>query len=146
MISRGRARWAKTERAQWSRDHQTNNTVPTQNGASCCAPFFFFCRFCRFCFFFFVDTSSPIVVGHRGVLRSRPPTHRPDFLAAFRPRNVSNTIHHGWIPRRFPTAREIHLCGPSMIHRYDDRGWRRWTRGCSIVYRSDPWKSEFIGR
>lgn len=27
MIPRGRARWAKTERAQWSRDHQTNNTV-----------------------------------------------------------------------------------------------------------------------
>ncbi|KAK9308747.1 hypothetical protein QLX08_001360 [Tetragonisca angustula] len=46
----------------------------------------------------------------------------------------------------FPTAREIHLCRPSMIHRYDDPGWRRWTRGCSIVYRSDPWKSEFIGR
>lgn len=27
MIPRGRARRAKTERAQWSRDHQTNNTV-----------------------------------------------------------------------------------------------------------------------
>ncbi|XP_011877859.1 PREDICTED: uncharacterized protein LOC105567536 [Vollenhovia emeryi] len=27
LIPRGRARRAKTERAQWSRDHQTNNTV-----------------------------------------------------------------------------------------------------------------------
>ncbi|KAG7207601.1 hypothetical protein KM043_009224 [Ampulex compressa] len=54
LISRGRARWAKTERAQWSRDHQTNNTVPTQNGASCCAPFFFF--------FFLVAVGAAAVV------------------------------------------------------------------------------------
>lgn len=70
MISRGRARWAKTERAQWSRDHQTNNTVPTtRNGASCCAPFFFLCRsrFCRFFFFFFFPRPA-VLLFHR----SRP--------------------------------------------------------------------------
>jgi len=33
LIPRGRARWAKMERAQWSRDHQTNNTGLPCRGA-----------------------------------------------------------------------------------------------------------------
>lgn len=144
MISRGRARWAKTERAQWSRDHQTNNTVPTQNGASCCAPFFFFCR-SRFCFFFFFprptrSSCSVVVVGvHLGAHAS--------LLAAF-VHAVSSAMDLRWIPPEI--FREILRPGPPppLPETEEDRGSSR--RGSSdtdgggslpsISTVPDPWK------
>lgn len=111
MISRGRARWAKTERAQWSRDHQTNNTVPTQNGASCCAPFFFFCR-SRFCFFFFFPRPT-VLLFHR----SRPPRRPPHVLAAF-VHAVSNAMDLRWIPPRF--SKRFWRAGPPLPPRNEE--------------------------
>lgn len=99
MISRGRARWAKTERAQWSRDHQTNNTVPTQNGASCCAPFFFFCR-SRFCFFFFFPRPT-VLLFHRSRPPRRPPRPTATSLPPSSTRCRTRWIYDGF-RRDFP--------------------------------------------
>lgn len=141
MISRGRARWAKTERAQWSRDHQTNNTVPTQNGASCCAPFFFFCR-SRFCFFFFFPRPT-VLLFHR----SRPPRRPPHVLAAF-VHAVSNAMDLRWIPPR--DSGELDPLSPpetrriESIARSSDTANTVYTDGggSTVDLPLDPWKHE----
>lgn len=149
MISRGRARWAKTERAQWSRDHQTNNTVPTtRNGASCCAPFFFLCRsrFCRFFFFFFFPRPA-VLLFHR----SRPPRPTATSLPPSSTRCRTRWIYDGfrrdfpgdsaesWTPSPPPETRRIESIARSSVTAntvYTDGG------GSTVDPPLDPWKHQ----